>query len=518
MNNCRLICICVFCPVLFVDSHLRDARGDVCLLAEQDGGDGALGVVLLAHRRDEVFPFAAQRIARRGRDGLESGCLVIAIAAVDGVVAVLDRIPAECAALDELHILRRRRFDLGVLAVEGDERLLGVLLADHRLYVTLVVLQAYRRVEHSARHLLFLGCQGKLLGQHRVGAELGRRRVGVEAVDTVAYEQIAAVGVRAPPVEARIEVGARCASGVVDLRDHHVEPSARHPFGHVGILPVVVVLHIALRRDGEHHLPSRLSDDLLQALHHQVDILPAPVGDVGKAAAVFLVLGIVVHALSAREARVEVVVHVDAVDVVLGDEVLDNGVQICAGLRQGGIEHADLIVVLDEHLRNAAVQSRERLSVVRARGDAIGINPRVEAHAALVGLVDEKLEHVVARILVHLARDKPAPGLVGRVVERIGHAAYLKEDRVDVQSLEGVEVFCIEPLLSRLRVESVGPVDAVDGSHPDGPHLLGGQQRRLADSVPEVHTRGDARLFHLLAAVTAAGQSNERDRESRYTE
>ena len=146
-----------------------------------------------------------------------------------------------------------------------------------------------------------------------------------------------------------------------------------------------------------------------------VHICPPPVG-FGEIAAcssvgrVGFVVGEVGQAPLLRRIGVEIIIEVDAGDVVAGYEVAHDGVDVAADFGRSGIhveDGADPVGVLRKPAADVARCAR----VGDIGCGAVGIDPRMNFQTALAGFADKKGERVVARRLPLFSREKTAPGL-----------------------------------------------------------------------------------------------------------
>ena len=78
-------------------------------------------------------------------------------------------------------------------------------------------------------------------------------------------------------------------------------------------------------------------DGFVELLDEEVHIVTTPITTIANAIIILTILGIVWNRLTSSRIRVEIVVHVDAVDVVAGDDVTGNFTDIVAILRDAGV-------------------------------------------------------------------------------------------------------------------------------------------------------------------------------------
>ncbi len=138
--------------------------------------------------------------------------------------------------------------------------------------------------------------------------------------------------------------------------------------------------------------------------------------------------------------RVEVIVEMDAVDVVAPEDVKDDLQGALRGLRLARIEPEHLAVALHEiGARLADVIGR--FLEPRVEAGAVRVEPGVQLEPAPVGLVDPEAERVVVGFgpISLRAGEVRRPGLEARLVEGVGGGADLEDDRVEPDPGGGVE-------------------------------------------------------------------------------
>ena len=147
-----------------------------------------------------------------------------------------------------------------------------------------------------------------------------------------------------------------------------------------------------------------------------------------------------------------------------------------AHLRQCGVIDAHLVIIFHPFGRNGAFQFGEGGRCTRTCSDAIGVHPGMKLYATLVCLADEPGQRIPTGLLTTAASDIFCPGLVGRVVEGVGHRSDLEHHSIDVVCLQAVKntqiVFLLALGYFRCRAHAVGPVDMVNCCHPYGTEIF----------------------------------------------
>src|SRR5690554_4554786 len=132
-----------------------------------------------------------------------------------------------------------------------------------------------------------------------------------------------------------------------------------------------------------------------------------------------------------------------AIDVVFRDHIRDDIHQSLPYFGYRGIVYLDFFMA-DYPIRvYRRMQLRIRSTRSGPRRYAVRIEPRVKLDVPRVSLRNQKFENVIPRILAPGAGDVLAPGFEGRIVKGITHSLHLKENGVDVQRLEQIQVISV---------------------------------------------------------------------------
>ena len=274
--------------------------------------------------------------------------------------------------------------------------------------------------------------------------------------DILAEVHVASLGVLVPPVGEGQRRGALMLELPVQLRQLVVYPALLRPQQHVGVEVVVVLQAVGLAAAGVAFLvaPDAEGADAeaypglfgrgdfgVYLLDEQVDVVAAPVGLLHPVA-VFGKRLLVGEVGAAGGVGVEVVVEVDAVDIVAVDDVHHHVLDELAVLGQTRVEVNFLVALIFYKALRLFVVNMSGGKLLGGRGgDAVRVEPGVQLHAALVRLVDHKLQWVpVRRGRLAALGEETAPGLEFAGVEGVGAGTYLEEDGVDSGGFELVEL------------------------------------------------------------------------------
>ena len=232
----------------------------------------------------------------------------------------------------------------------------------------------------------------------------------------------------------------------VYLRNIIVDPALACPQQYVGIQVVIVLQSLRLAaqrvaafvaidakgRDTEFHPRLHLTDGLVQLLDECIYIIAAPVGLVIKAASVTGKAGIVRKIDSLNRVRIEIVVHVDGIDIVARNDIAHYQTDMTATFGQGRVE-VNLVAISHKPLRMQIVHMIGHKLVPQRCLYPIRVDPRMKLHATLVALFNHKLHGIPIRFggLSLYSRQIAAPGLQTRCVQGIRLGTYLKDDGVE---------------------------------------------------------------------------------------
>lgn len=205
--------------------------------------------------------------------------------------------------------------------------------------------------------------------------------------------------------------------------------------------------------------------------------------------------------------RVEVIVHVHAVDVVAPHHVAHGRDQLA--LRVGFTRIEPQLRAVRAHELGPPRRDMRR----RQRGDRGGvpraerIEPGVQLQPARVGRGDRERQRVVRipRRLSRCAGEVLRPWSVVCRIDRIGRGAHLQEDRVQSQRLRAIEDADQLRLLFRGgEIAPRRPVDVAHGGDPHPANLARRHRPRMRARLQQ--QRGDEcqHVLHLRRSVAAS--------------
>ena len=245
----------------------------------------------------------------------------------------------------------------------------------------------------------------------------------------------------------------------VKLRRNVVHPSLFVPKEDVGVEAVVVLQAVgfgtarvvllvapdAEGADAEPHPGFGAAYGVVKLFYEHVHVVAAPVTPVLPFAELGVACGVGVEGRFAG-IGIEIVVYVNGVYLISAHDVAHHVADEVAVFLIRGVEKY-FAVIFEEAVR---LLFRDMVGGKRGRrhGDAVGVNPRVELHAAFVGFLDGELHGVPHRRGSFAAE----PGEVLRpvfevaLVKGVGHGTHLENHGIAAGFFEGIELFYNELL------------------------------------------------------------------------
>ena len=263
----------------------------------------------------------------------------------------------------------------------------------------------------------------------------------------------------------------------INLRNVIVHPSVVHPQQHVGIEVVVVLQAVGIasvgaallvpvnaeRRHAELHPRLRVAHCLVNLLYQHVHVVAPPVAPVGESPSVCRETQVVGKLLSRIRIRIEIVVHVDGINVVPAHDVAHDFADVSARFGQSGVE-VKLSGILHEPFGMRIVRMLRREGGRSLRPCPIRVDPRMNLHVALVAFLHHELQRVPRgrrRFPLHSGQI-PAPRLERRLVQGVGLSPHLKDNGIDARPLQVVELSRQSPFHLLRRHSLKLPVDALN--------------------------------------------------------
>ena len=284
-------------------------------------------------------------------------------------------------------------------------------------------------------------------------------RVGIldGTLDIFTNIEIGMADVFAPPMYQLVVVGSLIAYLPINLGHAIVHPAFLVPQQHVGI-EVVVVLQavgtaavgiaalVAVDAEGgytDFHPRLGVMDGIVELFNELVDVIAAPVGQVAETVIVCPEVGIIGNGYACHGIGIEIVVDVQAVDIVARHNVAHHVADIVAALLQGRIQQRQAIVLerpfrmLHDHMALGIGMSHLRLGTV-------WVNPCMQLHAALMALANHPCQGVPIGAGAHalLSRQVVAPRFQRTLVERIALRAHLEDNGIAAVLLQFVQLVC----------------------------------------------------------------------------
>src|SRR5574344_308066 len=160
------------------------------------------------------------------------------------------------------------------------------------------------------------------------------------------------------------------------------------------------------------------------------------------------------------------------IHIVLRYQISDNVRKPLTYLWQGRIIYTNLIVILGQLCRDLGIKGRKRNRSTASGNYTIRIDPCMELHIALMRLVQQKLQHIISRILPCHTSNELAPRLIRRIIKSIRIGTNLDEYSIDVHTLENIQIRNEQSLLRSFIIFCSRPIDSTHSSHPGTAQLM----------------------------------------------
>ena len=197
----------------------------------------------------------------------------------------------------------------------------------------------------------------------------------------------------------------------VELRADIVNPTLTNPMKDIGIEIVVVgktshcsttdgvtgiVAPNTKRRDTEFNPRLRCTDSVRYVLDSHIDVVPTPFADVSKSTRMCFETGFIGQRHTRFRIWVEVIVHVNSINVIAGNDVFDNVANPLACFVQARLE-IPLFAILPEPLgMHSHDMIRDELGCIHhTDGDTVRIEPSMDLHVTILRLRNDELQRVV---------------------------------------------------------------------------------------------------------------------------
>ena len=316
--------------------------------------------------------------------------------------------------------------------------------------------------------------------------------------------EVLTIGILRPPMR---EDGIVChflTDLPIELGHNVINPTLFEPEEDVGI-EIIIVLHSGLcsrpslgvaaavapyakGRDAKFYPWFDGLDGVVEFLNHHIHVVSPPVVFVGISTRKLAERLLIGEVLSCDAIGVEVVIEMDAIDIITSDHIGYHSAEMLARLVVSRVEII-LLAVFHEQLRLAAIDMRGgELRRCESVGDSVGVEPHMYIDASLMCLGADEGERVVGRAIrvAEVGAGRPfalftgepmTPRLQFRSIEGVRSRADLEDDHVHVERLNGVkqlqEFLTLE--VGMANSFSAGPIDIGYGSYPCRTHLAFGK-------------------------------------------
>ena len=298
----------------------------------------------------------------------------------------------------------------------------------------------------------------------------------------------------------------------IELGHNVINPTLFEPEEDICI-EVIIVLHTRLcsrsalavaaavapyakGRDAKFHPGFDGLDGVVEFLNHHIHVVSPPVVFVGISTRKLAERLLIGEVLSCDAIGVEVVIEMDAIDIITSDYIGYHSAEMLASLVVARVEII-LLAVFHEELGLAAVDMRGcELRRCESVGYSVGVEPHMYIDASLMCLGADEGERVVGRAIrvsevgagrpfALLTGEPMAPWLQFGAIEGVSSRTNLEDDHIHVERLNGVKQLQ-EFLTLEIGVAdgfAAGPVDISYGSYPCRTHLAFGSwgQGALSD-------------------------------------
>ena len=182
-------------------------------------------------------------------------------------------------------------------------------------------------------------------------------------------------------------------------------------------------------------------DSLVKLFYEEVDIETSPVATIADAVGIGTILGVVGNLHASHRIRIEIVVDMEAIDIVARHDIPDHLADVIAALLQGRIEQRQTIVLESPFgmLHNHVITG---IAVSNLRLGTIGIDPRMKLHTAFVALRYHPLQRVPIRIRLRalFACQIVAPRFELTLVQGVALGTHLEDNGITTILLEFIQL------------------------------------------------------------------------------
>ena len=180
---------------------------------------------------------------------------------------------------------------------------------------------------------------------------------------------------------------------------------------------------------------------LIELLDKEVHVIASPVVDILDTIVIQTELLCIGNRLTLHRIGIKIVVHVNTVDIITGDDILCHFADIIAVLSHTRIQDKHIIVSKTTHgFPNGNMIRGQLLGGLRL--STIGIDPGMQFHATLVTLVDHPLQRIPVRLrsFTLLTCEETAPRFEFALIEGVALRTYLEDNHIHTVLLQLVEL------------------------------------------------------------------------------
>ena len=211
----------------------------------------------------------------------------------------------------------------------------------------------------------------------------------------------------------------------------------------VGLATAWVVGNIAPdteRRDTKLDLRVDAHDGVVDLLDGHIDIVATPITYIVKTTWISRKSLCIRKILTCHRIRIEIVVHVDGLDIVAGNEVSYHLAEEITCLLEMRSE-VPLCTILEEPLWMLVVDVvvGDVLNLAAATCHTIRVDPNVYVNTAFVSLSTYELQRIVGSRLALFASQPMTPWLKLGLVQSISRRTNLKDDGIEIHVLESIQ-------------------------------------------------------------------------------
>ena len=241
----------------------------------------------------------------------------------------------------------------------------------------------------------------------------------------------------------------------INLRNIIVNPTFARPQQYIRIKVIIILQALGLaakrvtafvpvnakRGNSELHPRLDFTNRLMQFLNQYIHIAAAPVGLIAETTAKTCKAGIIGEVLSLNRIRIKVIVHMNGIHIIAGNDVAHHHADVPAALGQRRVK-IQLVAIRNEPFRMDIVYMIGGQLTLQGRFRAIRINPCMKLHTTFMAFINHKLHGVpvgFGRFALHSGK-KTAPRFQPGGVQCIRFGTHLENYGIDSRFLQGIQL------------------------------------------------------------------------------